>query len=102
MYHDKIIKKEDGSSVKITARVTITVSGSHNYSVSVRIRSKGKRNWDPVFDSNKYSFTTMTPSERTLYIKNKQLEHVSEHDIMIAKVELWEKLNPIKNNDTCY
>ena len=96
MRHEKIIKRENGNSVKIEATVYLDSYGTQNavYSVDVSLRDKGKRIWRYVTDHDSFEYRKLNLQERKLFDKRLFLEHVTEEEIQAAKEELWQLLKP--------
>lgn len=96
MKHEKIIKREDGSKVKISISFYSDSfrPESDKYRVAVQTCAKRKRTWINVTNSDDYSYRCLSMDERSKFAKEKQLEYVSKEEILSAKLELWEKLKP--------
>lgn len=93
MKHEKIIKREDGTSYLIDVSIRIT-SYDLLWDISVCTREKGKKKWLSVVDSNCYLYRSLSMGEREKYRLSRYLKHVTAEEIFAAKTELWEKLRP--------
>jgi len=97
MYHEKIIKREDGTHYQIRVDVYIENYNSDGakYRVSLYKRLPKKRSWYSVNNTDDYTWRKLNHVEREAYEKKLQLEHVTPEEIMQAKLELWEKIKPV-------
>ena len=94
MKHEKIIKRPDGSSVKINLSLWIDFRDTV-YNIDLSYLPAGKRKWLSVGDDGDYSWRKLNHTERKEYRMNEYLQHVSAEEILQAKIELWEKLKPV-------
>ena len=92
--YEKIIKREDGSRVKIFVDLFDVRYGELAYRTSASTCGKGKRTWYGSFDSNHYMYRQLSMEDRRTYEHESQLDFVSEDELLQAKTELWEKLKP--------
>ncbi len=97
MQHEKIIKRENGDSVKID--VSISISFYHKdlqnlYSVGVAIKPKNKRIWVYIQNQDDYSWRKLNSKERQEYDMKNYLLHVTAEEILEVKRELWKLLEP--------
>lgn len=91
---EKILKREDGTSVLI---VVDFVNIGHGPIIEIRRvqrRGKNKRKWAPVFDDNDHNYRCLSYEERQKYEYEKQLYYVSKEELLHAKIELWETIKP--------
>lgn len=93
MKHEKIIKREDGTSYLIDVSLYISSTESR-WDISVFTRGKGKKKWLGVVDSNCYQYRSLSMSDREKYRLEQYLSHVTAEEILAAKTKLWEKLSP--------
>lgn len=95
MNHEKIIVKENGDKVKLRIDFFILSLSKPSYKITMYLCEKGKRKYNEVkFDS--YEYRKLTMEERSGFEYQKFLEYLSEEEIHQAKLEVWEKLKPIK------
>lgn len=96
MRHKKIIKRSDGSQVKIDVRFWADSSRDEfNYRINVSTCAPKKRTWKYLgFDDN-YEYRQLDLQERIKFVESKQLEIVSSKEVLQAKLELWEKIKPV-------
>lgn len=95
MRKDTIIKREDGSRVKITAEyITERYIQQDNYRTRVYICGKGKRTWKPTFDTDCYNYRRLSRDERRNFEYQSQFEYVTEEELLAAKISLWEDMKP--------
>jgi hypothetical protein len=92
---EKIIKREDGSRVKIITEINIdSFRGKAAYSSYVLICGKGKRKWHSTYSHDDYAYRVLDMEERRKFAEKSYLKHVSEDEIQSAKNELWNSLKP--------
>jgi hypothetical protein len=99
MQHEKIIKRPDGSSVKIYVSLTFTMSGHYGqpyYVVAVFLKAPKKKKWEAVRDTDDFTWRRLDINGRREYDMKKSLEHVSAEEILEVKRELWKLLEPTK------
>jgi len=92
---EKIIKRKDKSRVKIGVTLHVDARGPI-WSVWVAFCPPGKRKFIPVDLSNNYQWRGLNMADRAKATRTEQLKHVTEAEILAAKVELWESLKPAK------
>lgn len=96
MNHDKILKRPDGSRVKIT--VFFQCDWSYTKPVwdfKVHVCAAGKRTWKPSIDGDSYAIRKLLFGERQLAIRNAGLGFVTEAEVFEVMLELWRKLEPV-------
>lgn len=92
MYHDKIIKLENVDKVRINVSFYLN-HYTPVYGITLFICKKGKRNFTELkFES--YDYRSLSMEDRKDYRNKKHLEIVSDAQILEAKTELWNLLNP--------
>lgn len=95
MRHEKIIRRGDGSRVKIEISTYIDYSRRPVYRIdSVTMCEKGKRTWTGHCFKNDFRYRSLKHEDRIKYATEKFLEIVTEDEMWQAKLELWEKLKP--------
>lgn len=96
MRHEKIIKRENGNSIKIEVSVYLDNYGSQSaqYNVIVTSKDKGKRNWRYVTSHDSFEYRKLNFRERQLFDDRLFLEYVTKEEIQSAKEELWQLLKP--------
>lgn len=96
MKHEKIIRREDGSRVKIEVSIYLDSyrRGEPVYSFETSKCEKGKRTWKYPHSENDYVWRALDIKGRNEYSKNKYLYLVSKEEVMEAYIELWEKIKP--------
>lgn len=93
MRHEKILKRKDGTRVKIYISVSLSFDGIV-YRSDVRICEKGKRTWKPVTDSDSYSYRKLSMRDREIKDLENQLTMISGDELLEAKLEAWQRLKP--------
>jgi len=94
--HEKIIKRADGSRVKITVQFGVGFfDEGAKYSVFIEKCEKGKRTWQDCLDRDSNTYRKLNQADRIERIKKANLELVSPEEIFEAKMELWQKLKPV-------
>jgi hypothetical protein len=94
MRHEKIVKREDGVELKITASLFVDFSGIKYCIENVTIRHKGKRKWDNAISKDDYSYRRIPFAERPDYELNQYLKFVTMQELNDAKNELWQLIKP--------
>ncbi len=99
MKHEKIFKRENGTQYKIMINLYINPyeGDKVEYRSLVITREKRKRNWQQlrsVYKASEYRNASME-ERRELTYKNTLL-YVTEEEIQEVKLELHEKIKPIK------
>ena len=79
MLHEKIIKREDGTQVKIEVFIFIEYVGDVvHWNTEIQTKDKGRKKWC------------------NLHPEVDESSIVSEEEIYTAKLELWKNLKPAK------
>ena len=95
MRHETILKREDGSQVKISVTLYInSTTEKPEYNISVTTRGKGKRNWLGCIDTDIWTYRQMNLQQREVFRMEQYLKHVTPAEIKAAKLEMWHKLKP--------
>jgi hypothetical protein len=95
MMHEKILKRDDGSRVKIKVSLNNYLSrGNLQYSTMVFSCEKGKRTWRSTFNSDDYTYRKLSMDGRREFEYKSQFNIVTEIELQQARLELWEKLKP--------
>ena len=96
MQHEKIFKRADGSKVTINVSATLDYHAKGiNYMVSVYVCQPKKRIFKNVFSGDDFSYRRLNNADRAAFILAKQLEVVTEAEILEVKTELWQLLKPL-------
>lgn len=91
MRHERILKRDDGSKVKITVDLGIDSSNCW-WSVRVETCDKGKRKWINTYDGNDYRYRKLDLAARQEYRLQKQLEKVTLEEIRDTKFALVQQI----------
>jgi len=94
MKHEKIIKREDGSRVKIVVDVVAISHRDIEFRSYVLFCEKGKRTWRGTYDANLHSYRKLSMEDRRELERKSQFSVTSEKEVLDAKLELWQKLKP--------
>lgn len=95
MRTEKILRREDGSRVKITVEYyTERYMQKQGYSTLVFTCEEGKRTWKPSFDGDCYRYCTLSLEDRKVFEEESQLNHVTEEELLDAKMLLWKMMKP--------
>lgn len=96
MKHEKILKREDGSRVKICVSIHTKDYGVSNaeFRSFVLTCKKGKRTWCSTYDSNDYRFRALPMHEREKFAENSQFNSVTKEELKDVKLELWNMIKP--------
>lgn len=95
---EKIIRREDGSRVKITVgfgELYGTRFSEHGYSFSVHTCGKGKRSWFGVIDSDSYIHRRLSMEEREDSRIAESMKVITDDELYLAKHELWTVMKPV-------
>lgn len=96
MRHEKIIKRENGDRILISVSLFVDYSGASYNLDRVSKCQKGKRNFIAFHSSDDYQWRSLNREQREEYELEIYLRHVTEAEILEAKIELWNKLKPTK------
>lgn len=93
--HETILKRPDGSRVKIVVRfIPEWSSNDCIYKSDVMIcRPKKRTFYNPINDLTP-AYRCMSREARCEFIENEYLKYVTEAEILEAKRELWKKMEP--------
>lgn len=95
MKTEKILKREDGSRVKIIVDYyTERYMQKQGYSTLVFTCEKGKRTWKPSFDEDCYRYRTLSMEDRKVFEEESKFNHVTEEELLDAKMLLWQMMKP--------
>ena len=96
MSFETILVREDKS--KVLLRILIDhdryYSDRITYRVQVATKAYRKQSWESIIGYDSWKYRKLSTEEREVYIKNKQLEIVTEEEIYQAKLNAWEALKP--------
>ena len=95
MKHEKIIRRDDGSKVRIIVELRVELfRDSHSWEFSVDLCQKGKRTWLSSCDIDVYQSRRMEAGQFAIAKQKAALKYVSEQEVELAMLELWEKIRP--------
>ena len=95
MKHEKIIKREDGSRVRITVSLLVEWSRSEpRWSFVVHRCEKGKRTWTTPVNHDDYSWRKLGMEEKRNEDHRRSLTLASKDEVESAMIELWEAIKP--------
>lgn len=96
MDHEEILKRDDGSKVKLSIHFRSDWYRSYfEYKVNVEICKPKKRTWEVVVDLDDWHYRRLTMPEREQLKENEYLKYVTPQEILAAKLKCWEKLKPV-------
>lgn len=87
MRHERILKRDDGNKVKITASLRIDHRDT-TWLIDVETCEPRKRTWVDVVDHDSYEYRRLNMKDREEYEYQQQLLHVTKQEIHDTKVEL--------------
>lgn len=93
MRHDKIIRREDGSRVRISVDVRMDFGDSH-YSFNASKCEKGKRTFISPHSDNDYIWRALNTADRREYQNTKYYSICTPLEVYYAYLELWDKAKP--------
>jgi hypothetical protein len=92
MRHSKILKRPDGSRVRINVELLIDRSYNQSlWSFTVDTCDKGKRTWQTPAGTSKLR---ILDRDKLQNIREESLRRASSHEIQAVMFELWEALRP--------
>lgn len=95
MRHEKILKRQDGSRVRIVAELHIGYTDSKpRWSFYAMTCEPGKRTWRSACDTDSYSYRNLDMAERLLAVRDAALSVATKDEIESAMLELWEIVKP--------
>lgn len=96
MNHEKIIKRNDGSRVKIEVSVYFDPYYSNKpvYRFQSSECKKGKRKFISPHSSNDYAWRSLSSKDRVAYQEKKYLSLCTLQEVNTAYIELWQILKP--------
>ena len=93
MEHEKILRREDGSRVKIEVWVTSCFDSDIEYESEVYTYEKDREEWVGTWSPG-YSYRGLSMEERATHRYNSQFPTITPEELQEAKLELWEKMKP--------
>ncbi len=99
MKYEKIIRREDGSRIKISVYVYVDSFGGCKpiYSFETSKCGKGKRTFIYPHNTNDYVWRGLNIKDRKEYSQNKYLSIATKEEVMEAFMELHELMSPSDN-----
>jgi hypothetical protein len=100
MKHEKIIKRDDGSQVKIYVRFfSDHINEEFRYSVNIFVKPPNQQNWDNV-EKKLYDlkYRELSKPKRKVARNQRLLNFATAEEIHAVKIELWEKMKPVSEN----
>jgi hypothetical protein len=95
MRHEKILKRQDGSRVRILVEFRVEWSASKPvWDFVVYACEKGKRTWTAPCNDNDYWFRGLSMEDQAKLKREKSLMLASVEEVESAMLELWETLRP--------
>ncbi|MCK4704592.1 MAG: hypothetical protein KAT90_03850 [Gammaproteobacteria bacterium] len=91
---EEILKREDGSRVKIVVELFEPSHRTFEYRFHVYTCKKGKRTWMGLVDSNNYSYRTLGMKECREFEIAESMKIITDDELLNAKLSLWESLKP--------
>jgi len=91
---ENILKREDGSRVKIAVAVYSRYSDDLEWKFKVSTCEPNKRTWRRAHNSDDYFFRKLSREEQKAYILEKSLEVVTAEEILAVQLEVWEGIKP--------
>jgi len=95
MRHEKIIKREDGSRVRIKIEFRAEWNSRDVvWDFSVDVCQKGKRTWIAPLHTDSYRYRGIPTKDRDKAIQDESLRRASKQEIESAMLELWQSIKP--------
>lgn len=90
---EKILRRHDGSRVKIISELT-QYSNKAEYKQYVLVCQKRKRTWVSPTNTDSYKYRRLSMEEREELRVREMKDVVSVTELELAAIELWESLKP--------
>lgn len=95
MKHEKIIKRDDGSRVRITVELAVEWNRDESrWSFVVHSCDKGKRTWRTPVNHDDFSWRKLGTEERREEDQRRSLTLASREEVEQVMLELWQKIKP--------
>lgn len=95
MRHEKIIRRDDGSRVKITVSLTVDYcSNNANWDFQVHRCEKGKRSWESNVDEFSYTLRSLSIKEQRARTRHLALQLATEEEVKAVMQELLNTIKP--------
>lgn len=94
MKHEKIIKREDGTQVKIDVSAYVARLNDLVYKTMIFTKQPKKRTWIHVQIKEDWNYRSLSTEQRQEKNELHKLNFVTAEELNQAKIELWEKLKP--------
>lgn len=96
MRKETILKREDGSRVKVMVEYyTERYIQKDSYKTKVFTCKKGKRTWKPTFDCDCYKYRGLSMDDRREFEYQSQFDYITEEELLAVKMSLWEDMKPV-------
>lgn len=96
MRHEKVIRRDDGSRVKIEVRLICEYTErAPRWSFQCDRCEPGKRTWKTSVDHDDHSWRRLSHTERQMEDRRRSLLLASESEVAEAMRELLEKIVPV-------
>lgn len=90
---DYILRRDDGSRIKITVDLSMEYGRDAKYTFSVFSCKKRKSTWNRVVQEN-FSHRTMSYQEKQSFFETESMNFITEDELMSAKLKLWNSIKP--------
>lgn len=95
MTAQRIFTRTDGSRVRITSRLYVSsIGGEARFDITVETCAPKKKSWVGVYSMDDYNWRRLDTQGRAEYIREKQLEVCTTGEMLLVKLDVWEKLKP--------
>ena len=91
MRNEKILKRDDGSKIKIECTL---YNYNSTYEFEVYSCEPKKRVWHNVHSNDDLIWRRLDIKAKDVYRQNKQLEFVTKEELLSCALETWGKLKP--------
>ena len=91
---EKILRRNDGSRVKIVVDLFSISRGKVDYRFYVQVCGKGKRTWRDAVNVDSYLYRTLSMEDRRALNISESMKIISDAELLDAKMELWESFKP--------
>lgn len=97
MKHEKIIRRSDGSRIRIKVELTIEWNNSEpRWSFITHKCEKGKRTWRTHVDTDCYQWRRLSREDREKENERRSLILATREEVNEVMIELWEAVKPVE------
>lgn len=92
--HEKIIKRADGTRIKIVVRFYTDMITGPIWEYFILKCEPLKRTWFAAVDFDSYTYSGLNQEQKQEFERIENLKHASAEEIQTAMLEMWESIKP--------